>query len=104
MQLEQPAQERPRVVAGEVAALDESDGMREVGEREPAREPRAVRALGGVGGRHQLACSTAPQPPAPAELLRLRHHAETRPPERTMLDAQPALGRTRPDSYAAITA
>src|SRR5919198_3358533 len=30
MQLEQPAQERPRVVTGKVAALDERDRMREV--------------------------------------------------------------------------
>ena len=104
VQLEQPAHECARVLACEVATLDQGDRMRQIREREPAREPRAMSALGGVRGSHQLACGTAPQPPAPAELLRLRHHAETRPPERTVLDAQPAPGRTRPDSYAAMTA
>ena len=50
--------------------------MRKIREGESAGEPWAVRALGGVGGRHELARSTAPQPPASAELLRLRHDTE----------------------------
>ena len=66
VQLEQPAQERPPVVAGEVAALDQRDGVRQIGEREPVREPRAMRALGGVRRRHQLAGRAAPQPSAAA--------------------------------------
>ena len=74
MQLEQPAQERPRVVAGEVAALDERDRVREIGERQAVREPRPVRALGGVGRRHQLAGGAAAQPPAAAELRRDSRH------------------------------
>ena len=78
VQLEQPAQERPCVVAGQVAALDERDRVRQIGEREPVREPRAVRALGGVRSRDQLAGRTAPQPPAAAQLLGLRHSAEPR--------------------------
>ena len=72
VQLEQPAQERLRVLAREVAALDERDRVREVGERQAAREPRAVRALGRVRRRHELARSTAAQPAAPPQLLRLR--------------------------------
>ena len=72
MQLEQPSHECPRVVAGQVAALDQGDSMRKIRERHAAGEPRAMCALGGVGGRHELACSTAPQPPASAEL----HDAE----------------------------
>ena len=77
VQLEQPAQERLRVLAREVAALDERDGVREIRERQPAREPRAVRALGGVRGRHELARRTAAQPPAAPQLLRLRHDRDT---------------------------
>lgn len=38
-------------------------------------------ALGSVGGRHDLACCPAPQPPALAELLRLRHDTETSRPQ-----------------------
>ena len=78
VQLEQPAQERLRVVAGEVAALDERDRVREVGERQPAREPRAVRALGRVGGGDELARSAAAQPPAAPELLLCFHDLEPR--------------------------
>ena len=63
VQLEQPAQERLRVVAGEVAALDERDRVREVGERQPAREPRAVGALGGVRRGDELARGIAAEPP-----------------------------------------
>ena len=72
VQLEQPSHECLRVVAGQVAALDQGDCMRKIRERQAAGEPRAVCALGGVGSRHELACSTASQPPASAELLRLR--------------------------------
>jgi hypothetical protein len=76
MQLEEPAQERAGVVAGQVAALDERDGVREIGEREPVREPRAVRALRGIRSRDQLAGRTATQPPAAAQLPGLRHRTE----------------------------
>ena len=68
-------------VAGQVAALDQGDCMRKIRERHAAGEPRAMCALGGVGGRHELACSTAPQPPASAELLRLRQDTETSRPQ-----------------------
>ena len=64
VQLEQPAQKRPRVVAGQVAALDERDRVRQIGEREPVREPRAMRALGGVRSRDHLAGRAASQPSA----------------------------------------
>ena len=37
-----------------VAAFDEGDGVREVCERQPAGETRAVGALGGVGRRDEL--------------------------------------------------
>ena len=77
VQLEQPAQQRPRVVAREVAALDERDRVREVGQREAAREPRAVRALGGVRRGDELLRGAAAQPPAAPQLLRLRHDAQT---------------------------
>ena len=79
VQLEQPAQERSSVVTGQVTALDQRDGVRQIGEREPVREPRPMRALGGVRRRHQLAGRAAPQPSAAAKLLgRLRHRAEPR--------------------------
>ena len=78
VQLEQPAQERLRVVAREVAALDERDRVREVGERQPACEARAVRALGGVRGRDELVRSAAAQPPATPQLLGSGHTAEPR--------------------------
>ena len=58
------------------SALDQGDCMRKIRKRHAAGEPRAMCALGGIGGRHELACSTAPQPPASAELLRLRHETE----------------------------
>ena len=82
MQLEQPAQERPRVVAREVAALDERDGVREVRERQAAREARAVRALRRVRGRYELTRRAAPQPATPPQLLRLAHCSETSAPFR----------------------
>ena len=78
VQLEQPPQERLRVLAREVAALDECDGVREICERQPASETRAVGALGRIGRRHELARSAAAQPPAPSQLLRLRHDGDTR--------------------------
>ncbi len=73
VQLEQAAEERLRVVAGEVAALDERDRVREVGEREPAREPGPVRALGRVGGRDELPRGPAAQASAPPQFLALAH-------------------------------
>ena len=78
VQLEQPAQERLRVLAREVAALDERDGVREVGERQPAREARAVRALGRVRGRDELARRAAAQAATPPQLLRLCHARQTK--------------------------
>jgi hypothetical protein len=78
VQLEQPANECPRIVAGEVAALDQGDCMGKIRERQAVRKARAVSALSGVGSSHQLACSTAAQPPAPAQLVGLRHDTETR--------------------------
>ena len=77
VELEQPPQQRLRILAREVAALDERDGVREVGERQPARETRAVGALGRVRRRHELARSAAAQPPAPPQLLGLRHDGDT---------------------------
>src|SRR5205823_7620431 len=41
VQLEQPAQERPAVVTREVAALDQRDRVREVGQRQATRKPWA---------------------------------------------------------------
>ena len=73
-----PRRSARRVVTGEVAALDQRDGVRQIGEREPVREPRAMRALGGVRRRHQLAGRAAPQPSAAAQLLGLRHRPEPR--------------------------
>ena len=54
MQLEQPAQKCLRVVAREVTALDERDGVRKVGEGEAARQARAVRGLSRIRSRHEL--------------------------------------------------
>src|SRR5439155_16370746 len=47
-------------------------------EREPMCKPRAVGALRRIGRRHQLVRSAAAQTTATAELLRLRHDAQTR--------------------------
>src|SRR5207248_1395023 len=69
VQLEQPAQERPGVVTREVAALDERDRVREVGQRQAARKPWAVRALGGVCRDHELPGGVAAQPPTAPQLL-----------------------------------
>ena len=67
VQLEQAAQERLRVLAREVAALDERDRVREIGEREPAREPRPVRALGRVrGATSSPAAPPRRRPPRPS--------------------------------------
>ena len=73
VQLEQPPHQRPRIVAGEIASLDQRDRVREVGERQATSKARAVRALGGIRGRDQLAGGPTPQATAPAELLCLRH-------------------------------
>ena len=78
VQLEQPSQERLCVLAREVASFDECDGVREICERQPASETRAVGALRRIGRRHELARSPAAQPPAPPQLLRLRHDGDTR--------------------------
>ncbi len=73
VELEQPAQERLRVLAAQVAALDERDCMREIGERQPASEPRPVRTLSRVGRCHELARSAAPETATPPQLLGLGH-------------------------------
>ena len=77
VQLEQPAQQRRPVVAAQVAALDQRDGVGQVGEREAVRETRAVRALGRVGGRDQLARRASAQASAPSQLLDSGHAPET---------------------------
>ena len=87
VQLEQPTQERLRVLAREVAALDECDGVREICERQPASETRAMGTLGRIGRRHELARGAAAQPPAPPHL---------RPPSRrTTLPRAYILGSSR---------
>src|SRR5216110_2769100 len=53
---------RPSVVAREVAALDQRDRVREVAQRQAARKPWAVRALGGVRRDNELPGGVAPQP------------------------------------------
>jgi hypothetical protein len=83
VELEQPAQERARVLAGEVAALDERDRVREVGERQPAREPRSVCALGGERRGHELARGGAARPlPYHTALGALGRHVAESSPER----------------------
>ena len=77
VQLEQPAQQRLRIVAGQVAALDERDRMREVGEREAVRQARPVGALGRERGSDELARSSPAQAPAAPQLLGSAHAAET---------------------------
>jgi hypothetical protein len=57
--------------------------MRKIRERQTTSKTRTVRALGSVGRRDQLPCSTAAQAPATAELLRLRHGTETRELDKT---------------------
>ena len=64
-------------VAVQVAALDERDRVRQIGEREAVREPRAVGALGGVGGRDELARGAAAQASSPSQLLDSGHVPET---------------------------
>ena len=67
--------------------------MRQVGERQPVREPRAVCALGGVGGGDELARGAAAQAPAAPQLLRSAHAAEaswTLDPSRAADDADVA--------------
>jgi hypothetical protein len=81
VQLEQPAQERPCVVAGQVAALDECNAMCEISERQPAGETRTVSALRRIGGRHELSRSAAAQTTTPPQLLCFRHEVETRGPQ-----------------------
>src|SRR5205814_253288 len=78
VQFEQPAHECPRLLAREVSALDQSNRMRKIRERQATSKTRTVRALGGVGRRDQIARSTAAQAPATAEFVRLRHGAETK--------------------------
>ena len=93
VELEQAAQERLRVLAAEVAALDERDRMREIGERQPAREPRPVRALSRVGRCHELARSAAPETATPPQLLGLGHRGRL---------ALPACGSTRRGSTCRV--
>ena len=76
VQLEQPRRS-DFVLAREVAALDECDGVREICERQPASETRAVGTLGRIGRRHEprpqrrrAAARPAPAPPSPS---RRRH-------------------------------
>ncbi len=78
VQLEQPAHERPRIVAREVSALDERDRVREIRERQAPSEPRSVCALGRVSSGDQLTGGATAQPPAPPELSCLCHQTETR--------------------------
>src|SRR5262249_35113831 len=75
MQLEQTAQERPSVVARQVAALDQRNRVGEVGQRQPGREPGAVRALRGVRGDDQPPRGVAAEPPATSQFLRLHYLA-----------------------------
>ena len=77
MELEQSPQQRPRVLAVDVAPLDERDRVRQVGEREAVCESRAVCALGGVGGRDELACGPAAQAPTAPQLLDTGHGQES---------------------------
>jgi hypothetical protein len=77
VELEQSAQERLRVVARKVAPLDESDRVREIGERQPVREARPVGALRRERGGDELARSSPAQAPATPQLLRSTHAAET---------------------------
>ena len=77
VELEQSAQERLRVVARKVAALDQSDRVREIGERQPVREARSVGALRRERGGDELARSSPAQAPATPQLLRSTHAAET---------------------------
>jgi len=77
VELEQTPEERRSVLAGEVAAFDEGDGVREVCERQPAGETRAVGALGRVGRRDELGRGAAAQPPSPPKLLGPRHCRDT---------------------------
>jgi hypothetical protein len=72
---EQPPEEAPGVVAADGAALHERHGMCEVGPREPARQPRAMRHLVRVARAHQLRCGTAGQAPAGPQVL-VRHATE----------------------------
>jgi hypothetical protein len=77
VELEQSAQERLRVVARKVAALDQSDRVREIGERQPVREARPVGALHRERGGDELARSSPAQAPATPQLLPSTHAAET---------------------------
>jgi hypothetical protein len=78
VQLEQPAQKRPSVLTREVTALDERNRVREVGQREAAREPRTVRALGGIRRGHELRSRVVAEPPSASELLHRFHALESR--------------------------
>jgi hypothetical protein len=78
VELEQSPQERLRVLAREIAALDECDAMCEICERQPAGETRTVGALRRIGGRHELARSAAAQTTTPPQLLCFRHEVETK--------------------------
>src|SRR6185437_11559512 len=68
VQLEQPAEQRLRIVASQIAALDEDDRVRQVGEREAARQAGPVCALGREGGGYELACRASAQAPAAPQL------------------------------------
>src|SRR2546428_8268840 len=98
VQLEQPAQEGPGVVTREVPALDERDRVREVGQRQAARKPWAVRAFGGVRRDHELPRGVAAQPPTAPQLLHGFHNLKTRgwpPLPFACLLVKPSDGRAR---------
>ena len=61
-----PHPRRLRVLAREIAALDECDGVREIRERQPACETRAVGTLGRVGAARSLAAPPRSLPPRPS--------------------------------------
>jgi hypothetical protein len=91
VELEQATQKRPRVVAAEVATLDERNGVREIRERQPMRESRPVRALRGVRGGDELARGGATKTAAPPQLVGPGHGGSLAPP-----GYRDRLGRRRP--------
>ena len=77
VELEQSTQKRLRVVALEVAALDERDRVREVGEGQPLCETRPVRALGRERAGDELVRRSPAQASATPQFLRSSHPAAT---------------------------
>src|SRR5439155_8165766 len=95
VQLEQPAQQRPCVIARQVAALDECDAMCEICQRQAAGETRTVSALRRIGSRHELARSAAAQTTTPPQLLCFCHEMETRGPRVRHRSVSPAVTGAR---------